>query len=81
MLIMEKEGVVNQDKEFNKKVQELQDKIQKIKDEVAKIVIGQHKVIDSMIECLLADGHVLVEGIPGIGKTLLVRCFSKNQIY
>ena len=76
MLIMEKEGVVNQDKEFNKKVQELQDKIQKIKDEVAKIVIGQHKVIDSMIECLLADGHVLVEGIPGIGKTLLVRCLA-----
>mgnify|MGYP001566575248 CR=1 FL=1 len=57
-----------------KKVSEL---ISKTKKEVAKVVIGQEKVIDAFICALLCDGHVLLEGIPGIAKTLIVKTLAE----
>lgn len=51
--------------------------LSKIKKEIGKVVIGQEKVINGLLCALLADGHVLVEGIPGIAKTLLVRALGK----
>src|SRR6476661_2064371 len=50
---------------------------QAAKAEVAKAVIGQKEVIDAVLCALLAGGHVLVEGVPGLGKTLLVRALAK----
>ncbi|WP_221030938.1 AAA family ATPase [Actomonas aquatica] len=44
----------------------------KIKQEVAKAVLGQEEVIDQLLVALLADGHVLLEGMPGLAKTLLI---------
>src|SRR5690606_10598448 len=44
-----------------------------VRDEVSKAFIGQADVLDQILVALLADGHVLVEGVPGLGKTLLVR--------
>jgi MoxR-like ATPase len=46
--------------------------------EVAKAVVGQDDVVDQVIAALLAAGHVLVEGVPGLGKTLLVRALAKT---
>jgi len=51
--------------------------ISKIKKEINKVVIGQQKVIDGLIRALLANGHVLLEGVPGIAKTLLIRSLGK----
>lgn len=48
----------------------------KIKKEVGRMVVGQEEVLDSLLRALLADGHVLVEGVPGIAKTLLIRALS-----
>ncbi|MBR9676839.1 MoxR family ATPase [Candidatus Woesearchaeota archaeon] len=48
-----------------------------IRKELATIVVGQREVVDTMILALLCNGHCLVEGVPGIGKTLLIRAFSK----
>ncbi|MFH1248577.1 MAG: MoxR family ATPase [archaeon] len=48
-----------------------------IKKEIAKVVIGQEEPIDALLSSILADGHTLVEGIPGIAKTLLVRAMGK----
>src|SRR5215813_4239804 len=45
--------------------------------EVAKAMVGQRDVIDAVLCALLAGGHVLVEGVPGLGKTLLVRALAK----
>ena len=45
-------------------------------EEVGKAVIGQDEVIRSVLLCLLASGHVLIEGVPGLGKTLLVRALA-----
>jgi MoxR-like ATPase len=46
--------------------------------EVAKAVIGQREVIDAVLCALLAGGHVLVEGVPGLGKTLMVRALART---
>lgn len=48
-----------------------------IRDEVAKAFIGQDDVLEQVLVALLAGGHVLLEGVPGLGKTLLVRALSQ----
>ena len=49
-----------------------------IRTEVAKALIGQAAIIDQVLIALLAGGHVLIEGVPGLGKTLLVRALAKT---
>jgi len=46
------------------------------KEEIAKAVVGQDEVIDSLFRALICNGHVLLEGVPGIAKTLMVRSLS-----
>ena len=50
--------------------------LEKVKGEVAKAVVGHDAVIERLIAALLADGHVLIEGMPGLAKTLLVRSLA-----
>ena len=50
----------------------------KLRQEIAKIVVGQDEVIDGLFRALLCRGHVLVEGVPGIAKTLLIRALAKT---
>ncbi|MDH5572185.1 MAG: MoxR family ATPase [Gammaproteobacteria bacterium] len=54
--------------------------INTLRETISKVLIGQHQVIDQVIIALLSNGHVLVEGVPGLGKTLLIRtlaaCFN-----
>ncbi|MCG7919650.1 MAG: AAA family ATPase, partial [Candidatus Thiodiazotropha taylori] len=47
-----------------------------LESEIARAVIGQQQVIHEVVLALLAAGHVLVEGVPGLGKTLLVRSLA-----
>ncbi|MGH8889792.1 MAG: AAA family ATPase, partial [Acidothermaceae bacterium] len=47
-----------------------------VRAEVAKAVVGQDAVVSGVIVALLADGHVLLEGVPGVAKTLLVRALA-----
>jgi len=55
----------------------VRDTIQKIKDEIQKIIVGQDEMINLLIASLLARGHVLIEGNPGVAKTLTVKLLSK----
>ncbi len=48
-----------------------------LRSEIGKVIVGQEPVVDGVLTCLLADGHVLLEGVPGLGKTLLVRTLSR----
>jgi len=64
------------EKELTKKIAEHHKQIDAIKKEMAKIVVGQHEVIEALIRGLIANGHILVEGVPGIAKTLMVRSLS-----
>src|SRR5215469_12235911 len=45
--------------------------------EIAKVVVGQEQIVESTVIALFAGGHVLLEGVPGLGKTLLVRTLSE----
>jgi len=50
---------------------------QKIRTEIAKAVIGQDVIVERLLVALLANGHVLLEGLPGLAKTLLVRSLGQ----
>ena len=63
--------------QIKKEVATYQPKFQEIREEIGKIFIGQDEMVTALLEALLSDGHVLVEGIPGVGKTLLIRTLSK----
>ena len=54
----------------------MNEKIIAIKDEVKKVVIGQDKMIDGLLIGLLCEGHILIEGIPGLAKTTTVKALS-----
>ena len=49
-----------------------------MRTEIAKAVVGQDEVIEQTLAALVAGGHVLIEGVPGLGKTLLVRALAKT---
>jgi MoxR-like ATPase len=51
--------------------------LDKVRNEIGKIIVGQQDVVDGVLICLLAGGHVLLEGVPGLGKTTLLRTLSR----
>ena len=51
--------------------------VQRIKAEIGKVIVGQSNLIELLITALLADGHVLIEGVPGVAKTLTAKLFAK----
>ncbi len=51
--------------------------LSRVRAEIGKIIVGQQDVVDGVLICLLAGGHVLLEGVPGLGKTTLLRTLSK----
>ena len=55
----------------------LNESIKKVREEIGKIIVGQEQMIDLLITAILADGHVLIEGVPGVAKTLTAKLLSK----
>ena len=53
------------------------EKLEQVKSEIAKQVVGQQALIDRLLLAMLCDGHVLLEGVPGIAKTLTINCLAK----
>ena len=51
--------------------------LEKIRREISKVVIGQNEVINALLRAIISNGHVLVEGVPGIAKTLLIKTLAK----
>ena len=66
-----------QDETFQRKAQLYLQQFSRVRSEMAKIVVGQEITVDSFLEALLSNGHVLVEGIPGVGKTLVIRALAR----
>jgi MoxR-like ATPase len=58
-------------------LQDLQQKLSLLKKEIGKAVIGQEEIIEELLIALLAGGHALLEGVPGLGKTLLIRSLAE----
>ncbi len=63
--------------ELKREIDELAPGIQRIRDEVAKVLVGQHYMVDGLLLALIADGHVLLEGIPGLAKTTAIKCLGE----
>ncbi|TWO32576.1 MoxR family ATPase [Seonamhaeicola sediminis] len=57
---------------------ELQSSVQKIKQEIGKVIVGQKDMVDMLIASLLAQGHSLIEGVPGVAKTVTAKLLSKS---
>ena len=53
------------------------DRLELIRKEIAKVIVGQQDIVDGVLVCLIAGGHVLLEGVPGLGKTTLLRTLSR----
>lgn len=60
------------------KLQKFQNKIEEVKAEARKMIIGQHELIDQIILAIFSRGHVLLEGVPGIAKTMTSKVVSKT---
>lgn len=58
-------------------IESMQEDLGRLVDEVQEVVVGQDRVIRGVVTCLLAGGHGLLEGVPGLGKTLLIRTVSQ----
>ncbi|MCL7764591.1 MoxR family ATPase [Polaribacter sp. Z014] len=57
---------------------ELQESVFKIKKELQKVIVGQKDMMDLLIVALLADGHVLIEGVPGVAKTITAKLLART---
>lgn len=78
---------INEDSLENEKEKDFQSRIdltkiaatiKQIKDEISKVIVGQEEMIDLLVTALLSNGHVLIEGVPGIAKTLTAKLLAKT---
>lgn len=58
-------------------VKQEQDKFLKVKEEIGRVIVGQKVMVNALLIGLLADGHILLEGLPGLAKTLAITSFAK----
>ncbi|MBO9565995.1 MAG: MoxR family ATPase [Niastella sp.] len=56
----------------------LQQSVETLKREIAKVVVGQEQMVELLLTAVLADGHVIIEGVPGVAKTLTAKLLSKS---
>jgi MoxR-like ATPase len=64
-------------KQLNEKIQYHSTFIDRLRDETARVIIGQHHMLDRLLIGLLSNGHVLLEGVPGLAKTLTIKSLAQ----
>ena len=55
----------------------LDEKLNTVRNEIRKVIVGQSQVVDLLLIGLLSDGHILMEGVPGVAKTLVAKLMAK----
>jgi MoxR-like ATPase len=65
--------------DIRQKVEEYGEKFAALKGEISRVIVGQSEIVEGTLLALMADGHVLLEGVPGLGKTLLVRTLAESM--
>jgi len=65
------------DEKVEKATQEFCNKYKRLNDEVAKAIVGHTEIVNGVLTCLFVGGHALLEGVPGLGKTYLIRTLSQ----
>jgi MoxR-like ATPase len=60
----------------DRQIQAFRDQFQLVRDEISRVIVGNDEIVSGVMTCMLARGHVLLEGIPGVGKTKLVQTMA-----
>lgn len=76
----EKESMDESNIEFKNRIDlsELQESVVKIKQELQKVIVGQKEMVDLLLVTMLANGHALIEGVPGVAKTITAKLLSRT---
>lgn len=83
---LEKQNSINLNKEqksegeFQSRIDmiDLRENLNKVKTEIAKVIVGQENMVEHLLAALLSNGHVLIEGVPGVAKTVTAKLLSKT---
>ncbi len=77
---MENEQIESTDIHFETRIDlnEIQKQVNAIRTELKKVIVGQDRVIDYLLVAILANGHVLLEGVPGVAKTMAVKLLART---
>ena len=67
---------MNVDEQLKQQLDEFRKDFHRLKSEISKVIVGQQEIVDDTLISLIAGGHVLLEGVPGLGKTLTVRTLA-----
>lgn len=70
----------NQNTEFHSRLdmRELQQSLEAVKSEIGKVIVGQESMVEHLLVALLSNGHVLIEGVPGVAKTITAKLLAKT---
>lgn len=78
-MIEENNEVIQEEPAFEQRIDTdiLDNAMTNIRNEIGKVIVGQHQMLDLLLIGLLTDGHILIEGVPGVAKTLTAKLLSK----
>ena len=63
--------------DLNRQAESLRKEVETVREEFGKVIVGNREILDYMFKALFAGGHILMEGLPGLGKTLMVKTVSR----
>lgn len=69
---------MNQPADLAKRIEDAQQKIEGLRTQVKKVLVGQSELLESLILALVSDGHILLEGVPGLAKTLAIKALARS---
>lgn len=52
--------------------------VEKIRENICSVIVGKEKIIDYLLTAVIADGHILLEDVPGTGKTMMAKTFARS---
>src|SRR5688572_5112290 len=68
---------MNLDSDFEAEVKQFRKEYDRVYQEISKVIVGHANIVHGVLTCLFVGGHALLEGVPGLGKTLLIRTLSQ----
>src|SRR3989304_10515702 len=63
---------------MEKRARQVVDRYTAVREQIHRVIVGHDEIVHGVLTCLFAGGHCLLEGVPGLGKTLLVRTLAKT---
>ena len=63
---------------MEKRARQFVDRYTAVREQIGRVIVGHDEIVHGVLTCLFVGGHCLLEGVPGLGKTLLVRTLAKT---